>query len=148
MLQAVAQQQCSTVKAMRSATRRLGSIIIVAMLATACGGESRPSAEEWQPQWIEVQSLVPDQADLGAPPDKDMCREAHVALRTETPRLLPTPDLALDDPVRDWVEIAEGTFFECPPREPELRGFDEAYAELTRFAAEINAVLAIDLEEE
>ncbi len=121
-------------------------VVLVALSASACGTVSRPSLEEWQPRWVEVQALVPSQDDLGDEPDRELCNQIHVAIREESRGLVPTPDPALDDAVRDWVKIAETTFFECPPRERELDGFDDAYRELARFAAEVEAVVRIDLE--
>jgi hypothetical protein len=120
-------------------------VVLVALSASACGTVSRPSLEEWQPRWVAVQALVPSQGDLGDEPDRELCNQIHVAVREEARGLIPTPDPALDDAVRDWVKIAEATFFECPPRERELDGFGDAYNELARFAAEVDAVVLIDL---
>lgn len=121
-------------------------IVALILVASSCGGESRPSATEWQTGWEEIQALVPDATDLGVPPDKDLCNEAHVGIRYEAQQLVPTPDPIVDDAFQDWTEVATGMFFECPPREPGMRGFDEGYAELARFAAEVDAVLVIDLQ--
>jgi hypothetical protein len=124
----------------------LALVVAVMLVVSACGGESRPSAVEWQAGWEEVQALVPDPVDLGVPPDKDLCGEAHVGIRYEAQQLVPTPDPIIDDAFQDWTEVATGMFFECPPHEPGMQGFDEAYVELARFAAEVDAVLVIDLQ--
>ena len=120
-------------------------IIALALLTAACADDSRPTVAQWQPQWESVQALIPEPADLGDPPDTEVCGQAHVAIRNESLTLFPTPDRTINDPLRDWIEVAKGMFFECPPHEPGMRGFDEAYAELDRFAAEIDAVITLDL---
>jgi hypothetical protein len=123
-------------------------VLIAAMVlvAAACSDESRPSVADWQPRWESVQAIIPAPELLGNPPDAELCNTTHVAVRLEAPKLFPTPDPTIDDALTDWTEVARGMFFECPPDEPGMRGFDEAYAELERFAAEIDAVIALDLQ--
>ena len=73
-----------------------------------------------------------------------MCGETLVFLKSNRAGLFPTPDLAIDGVVTAWVEIAEDAFFECPPSNSQIGDFAEAYAELSRLAAEIELVLDID----
>lgn len=120
-------------------------VLAVSLVVAACGGEPRPSIAEWQPHWEAVQAIIPAPELLGEPPDSELCNTTHVAVRYEAPKLFPTPDPTIDDALTDWTEVARGMFFECPPDEPGMRGFDEAYAELERFAAEIDAVIALDV---
>jgi len=121
-------------------------ILAMSLMAAACSDESRPSVAEWQPHWEAVQAIIPAPDLLGDPPDTELCNTVHVAVRFEAPKLFPTPDPTIDDALTDWTEVARGMFFECPPDEPNMRGFDQAYAELERFAAEIDAVIALDLQ--
>ena len=120
--------------------------LALVLAAAACSSEPRPTVAAWQPQWEAVQAIIPPQNLLGDPPDTELCNTTHVAVRLEAPKLFPTPDPTIDDALTDWTEIARGMFFECPPDEPDMRGFDQAYAELERFAAEIDAVITLDLQ--
>ena len=58
--------------------------------------------------------------------------------------MFPTPDLAVDDPVRDWIDAAEDAFFECPPNSELARGFPEMYRRLRRFQGEVELMLEMD----
>lgn len=69
------------------------------------------------------------------------CSEALVALREVAPTLRPTPDKSIDGTVDQWLLIAEETMFECPPETGELTSFEDAYAELDRLAAQVDAVV-------
>jgi hypothetical protein len=120
--------------------------LALVLLGAACSRESRPTVAEWRPQWEAVQAIIPSPDLLGDPPDTELCNTTHVVVRLEAPKLFPTPDPTIDDALTDWTEVARGMFFECPPDAPNMRGFDQAYAELERFAAEIDAVIALDLQ--
>ncbi|MCL1601365.1 MAG: hypothetical protein M3112_07510, partial [Actinomycetia bacterium] len=65
-------------------------------------------------------------------------------LRSSRASLFPTPDLAIDDPVRDWFDVAEDAFFECPPNNERVGSFSEAYSLMQRFEGEIDSVLDMD----
>jgi hypothetical protein len=67
-----------------------------------------------------------------------------VFIRSNREELFPTPDLAIDNTVTDWVEIAEDAFFECPPNNEQIGSFFEAFEELARLQAEIEVVLEMD----
>jgi hypothetical protein len=88
---------------------------------------------------------MPTLDELGDPPDRDICGHALGILRAERPDLLPAPDPALDVAVEEWVLIAEDAMFECPPSSHEIADLAQAYEELARLEAEVNAVLSIDL---
>lgn len=126
----------------RSATVVIAGVFLVAV--TGCGDGSRPAVEEWRTVWIEVVGGVPMADELGDQPDQDTCRSALVTLRERSHELFPTPDLALDSVVHEWVRVAEDAFFECPPSSAEIPTMGFALRELDRLEAEVGAVLAID----
>ncbi len=122
-------------------------LLSFSIAVAACGGGTRPTVEDWMPQWDAAQALVPSLDELGEPPDQATCNTVHVALRNAEPQLLPPPDPVLDDPVGSWITTAIGAFFECPPHEPGMQGFVDAYQTLDRYAAEIDTVILIDRDE-
>ncbi len=118
-------------------------VVIVGLVAASCGTE-RPAVDEWQPAWERISSGIPTEAATGEGPSRDDCSETLAFLRNNREELFPTPDLAIDDTVTDWVEIAEDAFFECPPENEQIGSFSEAFRELTRLQAEIEVVLEMD----
>ena len=120
-------------------------VVTALLLLAACTGSDRPSTEEWQPVWQAASDAMPTLEELGDPPDSDICGHALGILRAERPDLLPAPDPALDVAVEEWVIIAEDAMFECPPSSHEIADLAQAYEELARLEAEVNAVLDIDL---
>jgi len=124
-------------------TRFLVMATAFIIVASACA-TSRPSVEEWQPTWDRAVSGIPDQAVVGENPPRALCGTTLVFLREIRPDLSPTPDLAVDDPVREWIDIAEGAFFECPPASQQVGSFAEAYDLLGRLQAEVDLVLDMD----
>lgn len=119
-------------------------VTLIVLLASSCS-EARPSVAEWQPVWDRVTAALPGEETVGiADPPTATCTETLAFLRENRADLLPTPDLAIDDAVTQWVEIAEEAFFECPPRSGQIGSFAEAYAELDRLQAEIELVLDMD----
>ncbi|MCL1593072.1 MAG: hypothetical protein M3132_01810 [Actinomycetia bacterium] len=115
----------------------------ILLLGSACA-TARPGVETWQPAWEAIVNGVPDESVVGESPPRSLCNETLTFLRSSRASVDPTPDLTLDEPVREWIDIAEEAFFECPPRGQKLDGFAEAYALLARLEAEIDSVLAID----
>jgi hypothetical protein len=91
-----------------------------------------------------MKAAIPAELTGGADPSRDTCSEVLAFLRSNRAELFPTPDLAIDDTVTDWVEIAEEAFFECPPTNTDVGSFPEAYAELLRLQGEIELVLDMD----
>jgi hypothetical protein len=87
---------------------------------------------------------IPSAAELGDPPDEDICANELARLRIVQVDLHPTPDLAIDDVVREWVRVAEQAFFECPPSSTLIPDLDSAYEELRRLQAEVEVVLSFD----
>jgi hypothetical protein len=117
---------------------------LLSVLFSACGGDDRPTVEAWVPAWERIVEAVPSPAELGNPPDREVCSAALGVVRSESGDLSPTPDLAIDDVVNDWVRIAEDTLFECPPASQRVPSLEYAYGELARLEAEVATVLAID----
>jgi hypothetical protein len=116
------------------------AIAAVALVAAAgCSSAERPSAEEWLPTWDAVVDTFPTYAELGDPPDEQLCSAALVELRSSASSLRPTPDRSLDDPVEEWVSIAEAIAFDCPPESRTLPNLEYAYGELDRLEAEVSA---------
>lgn len=124
--------------------RALALTGLMLTLLAACSDDSRPSVSEWQPTWEAVVDAFPSAAELGQPPDHTVCSQALGVLRSTSGDLTPTPDLAIDDVVTDWVRIAENTLFECPPANQEVPDLEYAYGELSRLQAEVDVVLDID----
>ncbi|HSF84835.1 MAG TPA: hypothetical protein VLG28_04125 [Acidimicrobiia bacterium] len=91
--------------------------------------------------WDALVTGIPAEEELGPTPNSEMCSQTLSFLRARTPDLLPSPDLAVDDPVQTWIQVAEDAFFGCPPRSGETKSFSEAYQELRRLEAEVAAVL-------
>jgi hypothetical protein len=120
---------------------------LVVTVAIAGCAEERPDPEVWQTTWDAVRDRLPPLEMMTGEPDQAVCSATLAMLREETPTLSPTPDLAIDDVVRDWIEIAEDAFFECPPRGEEIDSFEKAYGELERLEAEVAVVLEIDTAE-
>lgn len=131
--------------------RNASTMVLVAMLLvalTACGDVSRPSVEEWRTVWNSVVNGIPTAAELGQPPDRSVCTSALAMLRERSQELFPTPDLAVDSVVREWVRIAQDAFFECPPSSAQIPSLEFALGELDRLEAEVEVVLDIDKAEE
>lgn len=119
---------------------------LLSVLLGACGGDDRPTVEAWLPAWDRIVDAVPSPDELGIPPDRAVCSTALGVVRSESGDLFPTPDLAIDDVVKDWVRIAEDLLFECPPASQRVPSLAYAYGELARLEAEVATVLAIDIE--
>ncbi len=114
----------------------------MALLLNACQREARPPVSEWQGHWDRVIAAVPTVEALSGDDAKSLCDTALTLLREERLYLLPAPESTLDDPVEDWLSVADETFFECPPRSGEVQGFAEAFVLLDDYQAEVEAALA------
>lgn len=110
-------------------------------MSGACGGEERPTVDAWTARWDEAVASIPRRAELGTPPDSEMCNSTLVYLREVRGDLVPTPDRAIDDVVTAWIRLAEDAFYECPPDSTEVPSFDFAYEELETLQAEVAAAL-------
>jgi hypothetical protein len=121
----------------------IGLVAAVALIASACA-TVRPSVEEWQPAWEDITAAIPPQAVVGENPPRALCNNVLASLREGQADLFPTPDLAIEDTVKEWVKVAEDAFFECPPDNDEIGSFAEAYAELLRLEREVELVLVMD----
>lgn len=125
------------------------SVILVAtlailLMAASCGRSERPEVADWQPTWETATSLLPLQDELGDPPDRETCSRVLGDLSAVVPELFPTPDIAIEGTVRDWVTIAEDAMYECPPSSAQLPDLGHAYDELARLEVEVDAVLAME----
>jgi hypothetical protein len=118
-------------------------LVAITLLASSCSS-SRPTVEEWQPAWQAMVDAIPSESEIGENPPRAICDETLTFLRSNRSTLFPTPDVAVDDTVQDWFDIAEGAFFECPPDNELVRGFPEAYELLRRFQGELELVLKMD----
>lgn len=117
------------------------ALLLVALTLAACSGSDRPDIATWLPKWDAVVAVVPPEAGLGNPPNKTRCQETLAALRTENEDLLPAPSVTVDDLVREWIEVAQAAFFDCPPAGDEINSFNEAYEELTRIQESVDTAL-------
>lgn len=100
--------------------------------------------EEWQPTWHQIVDGIPSESAVGEQPPRAICSDTLGFLRSNRARLFPSPDLALDDTVTDWIDDAENAFFECPPNNEHAGNFPEAYELLRRFEGEVGLVLEMD----
>ncbi len=119
------------------------TFLALALLSVSCS-EPRPTVAEWEPAWERITASIPAELTSGEDPSRATCSEVLAFLRSNRATLFPTPDLAIDDTVTDWVEVAEEAFFECPPTNADVGSFPEAYAELLRLQGEIELVLDMD----
>lgn len=115
---------------------------LLGVVASACQAENRPAVEEWRAHWDRVIAAVPTEEALSGEDAKTLCDTALTLLREERQYLLPAPESTLDDPVDDWLNVADETFFECPPRSGEIQGFAEAFVLMDDYHAEVEAALA------
>jgi hypothetical protein len=120
------------------------AVLAALLIAAACGDTGRPELSEWEPVWESATSLMPLRTQLGDPPDREVCSRALGDLSAVVPELFPTPDIAIEGTVRDWVTIAEDAMYECPPSSAQLPDLDHAYGELARLEAEVDAVIIME----
>jgi hypothetical protein len=112
-------------------TRIVALVIGIVVVASACAS-TRPSVQEWQPTWDRAVAGIPPETVAGENPPREICDKTLVSLREISPELSPTPALAVDDAVMDWIDIAEDAFFECPPAGQQVGSFAQAYELLRR----------------
>ena len=125
--------------------RQLGPIWIAALLLisiVACSSNDDGDSERWRLDWQRVTSVVPEQSELGDPPDQDVCRSTLADIRAAQEDLPPAPTEGIDELSNEWVAIAEETFFECPPQGPDIDSVEDAYRELQRIEDAIQVALA------
>jgi len=118
--------------------------LAIAIVTGGCSNASRPDVGEWRSRWLGVIDELPEEVELSGNAAEDVCAETLALLRSTSGDLLPTPDLAIDDTVRQWIALAEDAFFECPPQGGEINSFARAYAEMDRLQAEVAVVLELD----
>lgn len=124
--------------------RRSGSplavaAILLALVLSACS-ENPPTVDEWLPQWNHAVDSVHSVDPAGSGLTQEECGRLLADLRIHQADLHPTPDEAIEETVRLWVEVAESVFFDCPP----AGGFSSGFAELERLEAEVEVVLDMD----
>lgn len=120
--------------------RIVAILITFALLLAGCADDGRPATDAWRTEWDAVTGSMPTLADLGSPPDQDLCSETLGRLREAPDDLLPSPTAATDGPVREWLRVAEGAMFECPPT-GSSGSMESAYEDLAAFEAEVEASL-------
>lgn len=116
-------------------------VVISMIVLAACGGEE-PDAASWARQWEALVAVVPDEADIGSPPDTARCRDILAALREQSAELSPAPTTTITELVNEWVSVAEAAFFGCPPESEDIASFEEAYQEMERIAESVETALA------
>ncbi len=121
----------------RPSNMRLGIILLLVGLTVAACTSNRPSVSEWESDWHAAVGLIPDESFLDDDPT-EACQEVLVSLREQKETLFPAPDELVAASVRQWLEAAEGTFFDCPPAD----GFSDAFARLDELEAEVDAGLS------
>lgn len=123
--------------------RAVGAAVALAVVASCA--PDRPAMDDWAVRFARVVDALPAEQDMVQDPSRTVCNETLGFLRSNRADLTPTPDLSVDDAVETWINIAESAFFECPPSSGEIDGFAEAYRELDRLEAEIDAALGTDV---
>lgn len=122
--------------------RGIASLALLLVVVVGCSSDDRPDAAIWLRSWNAIVSIVPEQADIGDPPDQSMCQNTLAAIRERSDGLLPTPSATVDGLAQEWVSIAETAFFECPPEEDGLETFDAVYDELRRVEESVQTSLS------
>lgn len=117
-------------------------LLAASLLVVGCGSSERPNAASWLPTWQALISVVPDEAELGDPPDEALCQTTLAAVREQSDGLLPTPSMTVDDLANEWASIAENGFFECPPAGEQVNSFEDVYRELRRVEDSVDTALA------
>lgn len=117
----------------------IACLMVLALVLSACS-DPRPAADSWVDEWNQAKTLVPQASSVADDMSPIVCDQVLTALREDTDSLFPTPTQSLDDQVEQWLEIAKGAFFECPPASG---GFAAAYEELDRLVAGIDASLEL-----
>lgn len=125
----------------RTLARCLAGVIAAALTVSACGESARPATNDWLVEWQSLTASLPSEAELGDPPDMELCARTLARIRETAPALRITPELAADAPVEQWISVAEATFFECPPESGDIDGFADAFANLERIEQEVAAGL-------
>lgn len=125
---------------------RTGRSVVVAALImlVSCTSTDRPDIGIWNDRWETMTSIIPDQGDLGEPPDEALCRSTLAQIREKSDTIFPSPSVTVDDLAEEWVTVAEEAFFDCPPEGQDIHSFDDAYRELDRLERSVMAALGDD----
>ena len=101
----------SRLASVRSAFASKLVIATLVLLAAGCGGGSRPTMLTWQPDWeTAVSHSLPVDGSSVAQAD---CAEILAAASAARAQLDPTPDRALDNPINQWIVLAESVGADC-----------------------------------
>lgn len=120
----------------------LAIALLLSLLTGACTSTVRPELLAWEDTWATARAVVPTIEVLRGEDTSDVCNRALGRLRELREELLPTPDEVLDVTVDEWLGVAEGMLFECPPvNDPD---YSTSFATLSRIEAEIALVIDID----
>jgi hypothetical protein len=122
--------------------RILAIFVAFALMLAGCSSTDRPDAERWRLDWQMMVSLIPDQFELGDPPNQELCQETLAGIRAQSEDLLPSPASSIDELANQWISIAEEAFFDCPPEGQEIASFDDVYIEMQRVQDSVDTALA------
>lgn len=93
----------------------------------------------WEEMWREtVQRIARTQAEEIP---QETCTEVLTYLRERRPELNPLPADGLEKPVNSWFELAQASFFECPPDGEKVKGWPAAFERLGVLEAEVETIL-------
>lgn len=120
----------------------VAALVALSVLLAACGDDTgdRPELSQWQPAWEQARDLVPSDQEFRPDGDADpeVCGDFLGAVRERRNDIVPTPSAVLDDPVSEWVAMAEALGLDCD-REGDL---DERVEELRAQSDEIDTTIA------
>lgn len=122
--------------------RTLAGMLAVALLITSCS-ERELGLSEWETAWEQTADRV-EQARADTIPE-ERCQEVLSFLRERRDLLQPAPLRSLDSPIDSWFELAEASFFDCPPQRDEIDGWRAAFDELNVIEEEIETVLEAEM---
>lgn len=117
-------------------------VVCSALLLAACGPSERPTREEWERSWEDIQEVVPAPDQLERPVSDETCADVLAQLRERRPALSPAPDEAIHAGAQAWASHAEHLFFECFDSDRPDESIEDGYEKLQQLEAEVDAALA------
>lgn len=118
-----------------------GVLLTILVLVSACESTQRPTRSEWAPKWTSLTSVIPDLNELRGSEMQTICAETVANLRVLSETVMPTPNQTIDGLAEEWAELAQSSFFQCPPDNADQRSFSEVYSELERLEQAILAAI-------
>lgn len=120
------------------------ALAIVVLLTAACS--DNPDLADWEQGWRDTYAALPTLADVSVDDPTSICSETVGMLREATAKYTDAPNADLGEAFLEWSQYAESVYFECPPHDETGPGFEQAYEEMHRLAAEIDALIAFEHE--